>query len=212
MEKIFGAGVTAEHRQEQSLLDLFYCRHAVLILGITEPGMFTLGSWTQIILHFWSCLKLDTWSHLWSKAAGFCFCFELQKEERMSVLHWALCMGVLAWHSWQFSATRRKWYLILCGHGSSEGSWWSQVPCGILFEILGFQGRWHENTRNTQTVQRSLIIVGRIPLYHQKIVKIQWLPNCGTVSCPLDTVLLYLCKDMQRDRKVRCALHSKESL
>lgn len=64
MEKIFGAGVTAECRQEQSLLDLFYCRHALLILGITEPGMFTLGSLTQIILHFWSCLKLDTWSHL----------------------------------------------------------------------------------------------------------------------------------------------------
>lgn len=95
MEKIFGAGVTAEHRQKQSLLDLFYCRHAGLILCITGPGMFTLGSWTQIILHFWSCLKLDTWSHLWSKAAGFCSCFELWKEERVFVLHWASCMGVL---------------------------------------------------------------------------------------------------------------------
>lgn len=209
MEKIFGVGVTAEHCQEQSLLDVFYYRHAGLILGITEPGMFTLGSWSQIILHFWSCLKLDTWSHFWSKAAAFWFCFELQKEERVSVL-WAPCMGVLAWHSWQFAANRRKWYLIMCGHGSSECSWWSQAPCGILVELLCFQGGWRENTRNSQTAQRSLITVGRILPYHQKIVSIQWLPNSGTVSCPLGTVLSY--KEMLRDRKARSALHSKETL
>lgn len=83
MKEKFGVGVTAEHRQEQSLLDLFYCRRAGFILGITEWGMFALGSWTQIILHFWSCLKLDTWSHLWSKAAAFCCCFGLQERERL---------------------------------------------------------------------------------------------------------------------------------
>lgn len=36
MKEKFGVGVTAEHRQERSLLDLFYCRRAGLILGIPE--------------------------------------------------------------------------------------------------------------------------------------------------------------------------------
>lgn len=34
-------------------------------------------------------------------------------------------------------------------------------PVGILVKILCFQGRWHVKTHNTQTGQRSLIIVGR---------------------------------------------------
>lgn len=134
MNEKFGVGVTEEHRQGQSLLDVFYCRRAGLILGITEWGVFTLGIWTQIILHFWSCLKLDTWSHFWSKAACCC-CFGLQ-EERDSVLHGALCMAVLAWHSWQFSAISRKCYLILHGRESSEGSWW---PCLELSVPLATQ-------------------------------------------------------------------------
>lgn len=134
MNEKFGVGVTEEHRQGQSLLDVFYCRRAGLILGITEWGVFTLGIWTQIILHFWSCLKLDTWSRFWSKAACCC-CFGLQ-EERDSVLHGALCMAVLAWHSWQFSAISRKCYLILHGRESSEGSWW---PCLELSVPLATQ-------------------------------------------------------------------------
>ena len=36
MKEKFSVGVTAEHRQERPLLDLFYCRHAALMLGITE--------------------------------------------------------------------------------------------------------------------------------------------------------------------------------
>lgn len=42
------------------------------------------------------------------------------------MLLWAPCMGILAWHSWQFSAISRKCHLTLHGHDSSERSWW---PC-----------------------------------------------------------------------------------
>lgn len=47
-------------------------------------------------------------------------------------MHWALCMGVLAWHSWQFSAVSRKCYLILHVHDRSESSWWPWVVLSAL--------------------------------------------------------------------------------
>lgn len=47
-------------------------------------------------------------------------------------MHWALCMGVLAWHSWQFSAVSRKCYLIVHVHDRSECSWWPWVVLSAL--------------------------------------------------------------------------------
>ena len=76
------------------------------------------------------------------------------------MLHWAPCMGIPAWHPWQFSATSRKCYLMLRRHESSERFWW---PC-LEWSVPPATQQLGAVSWNRSTKLRCLKCVGQLQL------------------------------------------------